>query len=300
MKLNNELYILDGGLSNAIKRLGGNINDELWTAQLIDKNSDLIVKAHLNYLNAGADIIITSSYQASIDGFTSKGYTLNEAEELIIKTTNLALKAKKEYQKGSSKEVYIAGSIGPYAAYLADGSEYTGQYSVDKSILYEFHQKRIKLLDKTPIDLFAVETIPSLEEVEVLNEILHDTIHKAWVSVVCKNGKELSDGTSIKEVAQLISSNTNILGIGINCTHPKYIKSLISEILNSDYNNNIVIYPNAGMVYDADTKNWIGTSKPEEFIHLAKKWKKLGVKIIGGCCEIGEDHIKKLNDELRN
>ncbi|ANQ47806.1 homocysteine S-methyltransferase [Flammeovirga sp. MY04] len=297
--LEKDFYLLDGGLSNAIKKLGGNVNNQLWTADLIHHQEEVIKNAHLNYLKSGAEIIISSSYQASIKGFMEKGFSHEVAIDLLKKTTEIAQSAKEEYREISKREVFIAGSIGPYAAYLADGSEYKGyDEAVDENTLRSFHNERLRIIDATDIDVLAVETIPSLEEAKVLNDLIEKCGHKAWFSFSCKNEKQLNDGTDIIDIVSLLKHNNNVMALGINCTHPKYILGLISEILNAGWKKKIVIYPNAGMVYNPDTKTWLGTSSPEDFLTLALQWKEAGANIIGGCCEISEEHIHLLHKRL--
>ena len=139
--------LLDGGLSNELEAGGCDLNHKLWSAKLLESNPEAIIVAHLAYLVAGAQCIITSSYQASVPGLVAAGYDLATAEELILKTVELAEIAVERFMKSKNvaAKPLIAASIGPYGAYLADGSEYNGDYNISDDELREFHLARIRI-----------------------------------------------------------------------------------------------------------------------------------------------------------
>ena len=292
------LLIIDGGLSNVLEAQGFDLTHKLWSAKLLDSHPAAITKAHLTYLEAGAQCIITSSYQASIPGFLEVGYDKTKAEQLLLKTVELAEKALEAYLTTTDIDFIplIAASIGPYGAYLANGSEYRGDYGVSDEVLKEFHEERLYLLDETNADFFACETIPSFQEAKVLATILKKTDKPAWVSFSCKDGSHINDGTKMEDVVSLFQDHPNVFAIGVNCTEPKYIASLIKIIKSKASSKRIVVYPNAGLEYDAISKTWSGTSSPDSFVAKTKEWVDLGADIIGGCCQIGPKHIKGIHN----
>jgi homocysteine S-methyltransferase len=188
----------------------------------------------------------------------------------------------------------IAASIGPYGAYLADGSEYSGNYGVSDVELRDFHESRIRLLESSNADFFACETIPSYQEAKVLAEILTNTKKSAWISFSCKDELHINDGTPIAECAALLADHPNVFAVGINCTAPKYVSGLISALKTRSGFKKIVVYPNSGEAYNADSKTWLGMSDHSSFALMAKEWTGLGADIIGGCCRIGPEHIKSI------
>lgn len=301
MKINYPL-IVDGGLSNELEKQGCDLNHKLWSAKFLDSNPEAIIQAHLSYLKSGAHCITSSSYQASIPGFISMGYDKAKAETLILKSIELAEEAIKRFTTSGTQgfKPLIAASIGPYGAYLADGSEYHGNYGVSDEKLRAFHQSRIDLLDHSNADFFACETIPSFLEAKVLAEILKKTQKQAWISFSCKDEHHINDGTPIKECAAFLSTHPNVFAIGVNCTAPTYISGLIKSIKSVSESKKIVVYPNSGEAYNAKTKTWLGLSDPKSFIEMAKEWVKLGADIIGGCCRIGPDHIKYMSKILKS
>jgi homocysteine S-methyltransferase len=278
--------LLDGGLSNELESLGCDLNHPLWSARLLDADIESIIRAHRAYINAGAKCIITASYQASIPGLMAVGFSKKEAEQLILKSVWAAEEA---IRQSGVTDVLIAASIGPYGAYLGDGSEYHGNYGVSDTALKEFHTERMQLLEQSNANLFACETIPSLQEAKVLCEILKQIHKPAWVSFSCKDEKHLNDGTPIRTCAELFAQHETVFAIGVNCTKPEYISPLISEIQSVSHAKKIVVYPNSGERYDAGTKSWSGDST---CALLSAEWLALGASIIGGCCRVGPDQIR--------
>jgi homocysteine S-methyltransferase len=292
--------LLDGGLSNELERQGCNLNHKLWSAKMLAENPQAIIQAHLSYLRAGANCITTASYQATIPGFMAIGYNRATAEAFIVKSVELAEEAIKRYLAEANNDLkpLIATSIGPYGAYLADGSEYHGNYGVEDKKLREFHLSRIRLLDKSNADFLACETIPCFQEVRVLAEILQENKKSAWISFSCKDEHHLNDGTDIGDCAEYLANHPKVFAIGVNCTAPKHISGLIKSMKEKVGSKKIVIYPNSGEVYNAKSKTWLGISDPNAFEIMAKEWLDLGTDILGGCCRIGPEHIKKINNML--
>jgi len=292
--------LIDGGLSNVLEKQGCDLNHKLWCARLLETDPEAIVQAHSTYLKSGAQCITTSSYQASVPGFMDSGHDRATAEAFIANSTLLAVEAIESFMASGiyKSKPLIAASIGPYGAYLADGSEYRGNYGVSDETLREFHLERIKLLDRSIADLFACETIPSFQEARILANILKQTKKSAWVSFSCKDEHHLNDGTKIEECVSYFANHPKVFAIGVNCTAPKYISGLLKSIKSRSCDKKIIVYPNSGEVYDAKSKTWMGISDPNLFVDMAKEWLELGADILGGCCRIGPDHVRSLSKML--
>ena len=292
--------LIDGGLSNVLEKQGCNLNNKLWSAKFLETNPEAIIQAHYAYLKSGAQCITTSSYQASVPGFMANGHDRVTAEAFIFKSILLAEIAIKRFMASGNNDYkpLIAASIGPYGAYLADGSEYHGNYGVSDETLREFHLDRIRLLDRSNSDFFACETIPSFQEARVLAEIIKQANKSAWLSFSCKDEHHLNDGTKIEECVSFFASHPKIFAIGVNCTAPKYISGLIKSIKTQSGTKKIVVYPNSGEAYNAKSKTWLGLSDTNFFVAMAKEWMELGTDILGGCCRIGPDHIRSISNIL--
>lgn len=275
---------LDGGLSTALELNGNELTTSLWAGELIKTAPDQISNAHLDFINAGAQIIITSSYQLSYLGCSNRGWSDDQTDQALYQSTKLA----KDAVARSGKEVLVAASVGPYGAALADGSEYRGNYGVGKSALKEFHQRRLSALIESGPDILALETMPDTQEVEVLLDLLSDCPIPYWVSYSCKVGNQSNAGQSFSSAVDLAQSG---MAVGINCTAPE----LISGLLNSASSSiPYIVYPNSGRSWDATNKVWVGTNEVGFANELVQEWIDLGAEFIGGCCGIGPNEIASL------
>jgi len=290
--------LIDGGLSNVLEDQGHDLNHKLWTAKLLDQDPESVIQAHIAYLKSGARCITTSSYQASVPGLMAAGYDREKAEALILKSIQLAeLAIERAMAEGFvDRKPLIAASIGPYGAYLADGSEYRGNYGVSDETLRDFHLDRIRLLDRSNADFFACETIPSYKEARILSGILERSDKQAWISFSCKDEQHINDGTKIEDCVALFKDHSKVFAIGINCTSPKYVSGLIKLLKAKSGTKKLVVYPNSGEAYSAKSKTWLGISDPELFVEMVEEWIRLGADIIGGCCRIGPDHIRRMSE----
>ena len=275
---------LDGGLSTALENNGNKLTTSLWTGELIRTNPAQITKAHLDFINAGAQIIITSSYQLSYTGCGARGWSENETNQALIASTQLAKNAVIE----SGNSVKVAASVGPYGASLADGSEYKGNYGVSKQVLKDFHAKRLEILISTSPDHLALETMPDTFEVEVLLDLLNDCPIPFWISYSCKEGNQTNAGQDFQSAVDLAQS---AMAVGINCTKPE----LITDLLRSAKSDKpYVVYPNSGRVWDAVKKEWTGSAAVGFNDQLIQEWMEFGAEIIGGCCGIGAAEIAEI------
>ncbi len=298
------VLFLDGGLATELEQHGHNLKQKLWSAQMMRTSPEARKDVHLSYLNAGADCIITASYQASIPGCIEVGMTKKEAVQLLKDCVNIALDAREEYmqQPGSSHtriQPIVANSIGPYGAYLANGAEYTGNYSISKDELRTFHGSRWEVLADGPNELFACETIPNFEEAEVLLELIRQSPNIwAYVSFSCTDGEHISDGTPILECAALFESCPQVVAVGVNCTAPVHISKLIGKVKAGAPSKVVVVYPNSGGQYDGKKRTWTNTTDVVDLAELAEGWLTNGGLLIGGCCRTGPAHISAMRTKI--
>ncbi len=291
--------VLDGGLSNVLEALGCDLNQKLWSAGVLLSNPEAIVQAHLQYLRAGADIITTASYQASVEGFMGAGLTRAEAEATLGEAVDLAFRARDVYREerpDDDRPMLVAASLGPYGAVLADGSEYTGVYDADDARIRALHESRLACLAESRADLLAFETMPSRRELETVAELLADIGKPAWVSLCCRDATHLQDGSPVADAAALFNDLPDVFAVGANCTAPAYISDLIRLFREAAPGKRIVVYPNSGEAYHAGTRTWSGLSDPRDFQKMAGEWLSLGADIVGGCCRIGPAHIAGLRE----
>lgn len=293
--------ITDGGLATQLESMGFDISGALWSAKLLDQHPRAIVDAHRAYLDVGADCIISASYQASRNGFASIGKTDSQADKLIASAAKLALNARAEFldeNPATEHKPLVAASIGPFGATMQDGSEYTGAYNVDAQELRKFHTERLSIIDECGTDLLAVETIPNETEARLLSELLENTTTPSWVSFCCRDDTSLSDGTPLASTVQMFAGHPRVLAVGINCTPPEYVASLIQIAKDAAPDKAIVVYPNSGETYHAIDNSWSGTACDFDHDFNVVAWQSAGAKIIGGCCRTGPNDIAAIRERL--
>lgn len=287
------VMVLDGGLATALEARGCDLDDPLWSAKVLLEDPDAIREVHLEFLAAGADCISTSTYQATIEGFRNRGMSGADAVDMLRLPVDLALEARDEFwslernREGRLKPI-VAASVGPYGAYLADGSEYRGEYGIDDDALYAFHRARWHVLADTRADVMACETIPSAREATVLTRLLRETPNTwAWLSFSCRDGRSLNDGSGLAEVVEVVEgcdAGARIAAVGINCTAPEHVSSLIAEARGATHKP-VIVYPNSGERYDAVSKAW-ETAPITDWEERVDEWARAGAVGIGGCCRI--------------
>lgn len=297
------LIILDGAMATELESYGCNLDDPLWSASVLYENPQLIYQVHLDYFQAGADCAITASYQATVEGFTKRGLQEAEALELIKKTVLLAKRARDDFWQEEQQLVrpkpLVAASVGPYGAYLADGSEYVGNYGVSDNLLRDFHRQRMAVLIEAGADVLAFETIPSLQEAKVLISLLKEFPGTyAWLSFSLKDEHSISDGTLLQECAALANECEQIAAVGLNCAPLDFVTGAISNLKNHT-EKPIVVYPNSGETYDPETKTWHGQESCSTLESKSKEWYEAGARLIGGCCRTSPKDIEAVAGEWR-
>ncbi len=281
--------ILDGALATELEARGCDLNDSLWSAKILMEQPELIKQVHLDYFAAGADCAITASYQATFEGFAQRGLNHTQAETLIRRAVDLAIAARDEFwanaenRRGRPKPI-VAASVGSYGAFLADGSEYRGDYGLTESELMDFHRPRLAVLADTPADIIAFETVPSLLEAQAMTHLLAEFPHHfAWMSFSAKDESHVCHGETLAECAAWLDDFPQITAIGINCTEPRFVPALI-ESAKKHTDKPILVYPNSGETYSVADKSWHGEGDHATYGEQSQRWHTHGANIIGGCC----------------
>lgn len=295
------VVILDGGLATELERRGVALPGPLWSARLLIDQPELIRAVHLEYFRAGADVAISASYQASLGGLQQHGLTEKEARAAIRHSVHVAMEAREDFVRDGLPEgrlrPLVAGSVGPYGASRADGSEYVGHYGVSAQALADFHGPRLEELARSGADVLAVETIPSPAEAEVVLRLLRawPTLG-AWVSFSCRDGEHVCEGVPIETAAAAIAGHGQVLAVGVNCTAPRFVASLLRR-LQRVTDKPLVAYPNSGEDWDAARRCWRGTGSFDPEVEVAS-WYRAGARLLGGCCRTTPGTIRSLRDTL--
>lgn len=289
--------VLDGGFATELEARGHDLRDSLWSARLLRGDPSAVEEVHAAYFRAGADVAITSSYQATFEGFAAAGIERPEAARLLRLSVELARRAAR--RAGGHK--LVVGSVGPYCVVLANGGEYTGDYSgVPDEAIVETQRARVQELVAAGADAIAFETIPNANEALILGELLREFPGvEAWMSFCCRDGEHLSDGSRIDDVIRRVARDGRVAAFGINCTPPQYIDSLLA-LARRATELPLVVYPNHGRMWNESTYSWSGIGVDRFPAELVTRWRELGAAAVGGCCGIGPAAIAELVAGDRN
>jgi homocysteine S-methyltransferase len=286
------IHVLDGGMASELEYQGANIDGPLWSAHVLEDAREKVVAVHRAYIEAGAQCILTASYQVSRMGYAEFGLSPERADAALLRAVSLARTAATEFPQ---RRVVVAASLGPYGAALHNGAEYHGNYGIGFDELVEFHRSRIRVLAEggtNAPDLLAFETLPSLEEAEAIGEALEPWPNiTAWFCFTCKDEKHVAHRELLSECAAAVARFPQTVAIGVNCTHPALMPALIGELRRAS-DKPVVVYPNSGEGWDAVTRNWTGSANPESYGAQAADWFRVGAQIVGGCCCTRPAHIR--------
>jgi homocysteine S-methyltransferase len=302
-ELDRRALLLDGALATELEQLGCTFSiPALWSASTLINEPEQIYRVHLQYFRAGADVAITASYQASTQGLELHGkLSHHQALESIKQSVELAQKARAEYIKesGTQTQLWVAGSVGPYGAFLNNGSEYRGDYDLPDGIegYMNWHRPRMSALIDAGIDVLALETIPSIRETLGLLKLLEEFPNvTAWVSFTLKDAQHISDGTPLVDVADTVGKHPQICAVGVNCVPAELVTDALKILSKSG--KHLVVYPNSGETWDAAARTWAGESANSTVEENVRIWRSTGARLIGGCCRTGPDEVQAMRRAL--
>lgn len=285
--------VSDGGLASELERRGHDLSDALWSARLLIDAPQEIAATHLAFFRAGARIATTASYQASFDGFAAAGIERAEAERLMRRSVQLADEARTSLT-GDGIRRWVAASVGPYGAALADGSEYRGQYGRTVAELRRWHRPRLDVLADSGADVLALETVPDIDEAEALVAELNGTGVSAWLTYSI-DGDRTRAGQPLHEAFTVAASAPEVIAVGVNCCDPADVAPAI-EIATAVTGKPVIVYPNSGEEWAGS--RWAGTPKFEA--GTAAGWVARGARVIGGCCRVTPAEIALLSHTVAN
>ena len=288
--------ILDGGLATELEARGHDLADRLWSARLLLDEPGAIEDVHLAYFRAGARVATTASYQATVPGFAAAGLDRDAALDAIRLSVELARRARDRFmaETGDGEGLLVAGSVGPYGAMLADGSEYRGDYDPGDATLRDVHGPRIEALMEAGADLLAIETIPTMREARVLVDLVAESGAAAWLSYQCRDDSTTAAGEPIADAVALAGDVPGIVAVGVNCTAPRHVPSLLAAA-GAATTKRLIAYPNAGDTWDTKDRRWIATDRSGGYDPTAvASWTALGATWLGGCCGTGPADIAAL------
>ncbi len=296
----NGFVLVDGAMATELERLGADLADPLWSARVLLEQPSLIRQVHDAYFAAGADVAITATYQATFEGLATRGLDRAAAATLMRQAVALATESRDAFWSQAANRVQrqrplVAASVGPYGAFLADGSEYRGEYLLDENELFAWHAPRFDVLAESGADFIACETIPCGAEARALLRLLdrHPGVH-AWISFSARDDAHISNGERFADLAAEVGAHPQVLAVGVNCTAPQHVAALV-RAARAGTNARIVVYPNSGERYLAAEKRWDDAPTCVPFVDSAREWYAAGARLIGGCCRTSPADIQALS-----
>ncbi|MEV5366219.1 homocysteine S-methyltransferase [Streptomyces cellulosae] len=286
--------VLDGGMSNQLAAAGHDLSDALWSARLLADGPEAITAAHLAYFEAGADVAITASYQATFEGFARRGIGRKRAAELLALSVECARTAAGRAED-ARRPRWVAASVGPYGAMLADGSEYRGRYGLTVAELERFHRPRLEALTSAAPDVLALETIPDTDEAEALLRAVRGLGVPAWLSYSAAGGRTRA-GQPLEDAFVLAARADEVIAVGVNCCTPEDADHAVAVAARVT-GKPVVVYPNSGEQWDARARAWTG--EPTFSASRVTGWRDAGARLIGGCCRVGPQAIASVARTLR-
>ncbi|MGW5712504.1 homocysteine S-methyltransferase [Streptomyces olivaceus] len=283
--------VLDGGMSNQLEAAGHDLGDELWSARLLAEDPGAITAAHLAYFEAGAEVAITASYQATFEGFARRGVGRERAAALLALSVESAREAARRAQaRRPDRALWVAASAGPYGAMLADGSEYRGRYGLDAGELERFHRPRLEVLAAARPDVLALETVPDTEEAVALLRAVRGLGVPAWLSYTVAGGRTRA-GQPLAEAFAVAADADEVVAVGVNCCSPADVSDAVATAARVT-GKPVVAYPNSGEAWDAGSRAWRGRSSFP--VDRVRDWRERGARLIGGCCRVGPGTITSI------
>lgn len=273
--------LLDGATGTELERRGVDTSTPIWSAMALLDAPEIVEQIHRDYLDAGAEVIITNTFRTHRHNLEKVGMG-EEAGRL----TTLAVAIAQKAVRASGKQAWVAGSMAP----LEDS--YSTATPLERDQYLQAHREMARDLVAAGVDLLLIETMKDITEAEAAAQAGSETGLLFGVSFICtKDGKLLSGETIAEAVAAIEPHGPAFLGI--NCTPAPALDGALPN-LRAATKLPIAVYANAATTEDYQTWQETESSEPEIYCHYAEEWIRLGAHLVGGCCGTQPGHIAAL------
>ncbi|MDW6005311.1 homocysteine S-methyltransferase family protein [Vibrio mangrovi] len=300
----NQITILDGGMSRELERLGAPFRQPEWSALALIETPEIVRQAHELFIRNGSEVITTNSY-ALVPFHIGETRFKNEALPLAHKAGEMARQAVEATQTGAQ----VAGSLPPlFGSYRPD------LYQADQ--VDEIAAPLIQGLAPS-VDLWLIETQSLIAEATAIKSAIDrftDQPKPVWVSFTLEDSEPVSQpsirsGETVKEAVQAMAEQ-NVQAILFNCCQPETIedalhvaRTTLAELGKDDIRLGAYANAFAPQKKDAAANEEIDEVRadltPPAYVAWAEKWRSQGASLIGGCCGIGAEHIAELSQHLK-
>lgn len=281
---------MDGAMGTEILNRGVDTKLPLWSADALLKNPEVVQKIHEDYIKAGAEIIITNTFNSTRRMFTKKEIG-EKAREATILACQLAQKARKAVKV--PHKVYIAGSVSP----LEDC--YSPELTPPDKELKAEHLELAKDLKDGGVDFLLIETMITLRETKAAIAAAKKVGLPFAVSFCTNDKLELLGGEKLEKVIKEIEKDEPIF-IGVNCVSPEIATKTV-RYLHTITKFPICAYAQGDGIPD-DDQGWKfnKTDIKKSYILTAKQWIKDGALVVGGCCGTAPDFVLDIKSVIQH
>ena len=293
--MNKDITLLDGSIGQEILKRSGDKATPLWSTKVMMDKPTIVDDVHRSYFKSGATVATTNTYPVHYDRLKRVGLE-DDRFKLWDIAVNSALSARDKHGYGK-----VAASIGPLiASYRPD----ICPPADEAEKIYDEIISHLSL--KT--DIILIETMCSIDQAEGALRASEKINKPVWIgfSVDDFDGSKLRSGENLKDIVSILEKFT-IEAVLINCSRPEVVTTAV-EIVSS-FNKKFGAYANAftkissGFLEDAPTVDALEERKdlnPENYLKFVMEWVELGASIVGGCCEVGPEHIELIANKLKN
>jgi homocysteine S-methyltransferase len=289
--------LLDGATGTELEHRGVDTNTPIWSAMALLDSPHLVEQVHRDYLEAGAEVIMTNTFRTHRRNLDSVGMA-ERAAELTTLAVAIAQKAVRDHAKSNGTlqlgladgQGFVAGCMSP----LQDS--YSTAEAFPRETYLAEHREMAKNLAAAGVDLLLIETISNIREAEAAAQAASETKLPFGVSFICKADGRLFSGESIADAVQAVEPQKPSF-IGINCSAAPTLNKALSQ-LHAATSLPISIYANPS--HTEDYQHWGETeaADPQVYAALAHDWLRQGAHLVGGCCGTTPEHIAAIHAEL--
>jgi homocysteine S-methyltransferase len=273
--------LLDGATGTELERRGVDTSTPIWSAMALIDAPKIVEQVHRDYLDAGAEIIVTNTFRTHRRNLEKVGLG-EEAGRLTTLAVAIAQKAVRE----SGKQAFVAGSMAP----LEDS------YSTDKphprEVYLQEHGEMARNLAAAGVDLLLIETMKDIVEAEIAAKAAKSTGLPFGLSFICKPDANLLSGESLADAVKAVEKHQPNF-IGINCTAADSLDKTLRQLRGLTALT-IAVYANTQHTEDYLHWDEIEGSEPQAYARLAEAWLAAGAQLVGGCCGTRPEHIAAL------
>jgi homocysteine S-methyltransferase len=283
------ILLLDGATGTELDRRGVDVSLPLWSAKALLDAPDVVEQIHVDYLNAGAEAIITNSFRTHRRSLAKAGFG-DRAAELTRLSVDIARSARDTVKP----EAMILGSVAP----LEDC--YHPEWSPTMDECRREHAEMLTHLKEAEVDLVIIETVNTRHEALAAAEMAEQILPGRWIISFCMKTQGppgvLLNGPTVVDILPALEQ---AYAVGVNCMGPPAMTAQVSLLRSMlPERTRIVAYGNIG--HPDETDKWVQSDaiEPSRYADYVDEWINAGATIVGGCCGTTPETIRAVAERL--